>query len=49
MGGDVVFLVNSEPRTVPESVLRGGRKQPIEAMGDLRRFVNELDSGIGGC
>ncbi|ADN51069.1 BlaI/MecI/CopY family transcriptional regulator [Vulcanisaeta distributa] len=47
VGGDVVFLVNSEPRTVSESVLRGGRKQPIEAMGVLRRFVNELDSGIG--
>ncbi len=42
----MVFLVNSEPRVVPEEVLRGGgRRQPTEAMEVLRRFVNELDSG----
>lgn len=47
VGGDVVFLVNSEPREVPREALRGRWKQPpVEAMEALHKFVNELDSGI---
>jgi len=39
--GDVVILVNSEPRSVPESVIRGRRRQPTEAMETLRKFISE--------
>lgn len=48
VGGDVVFLVNSEPRTVPEEVLRGGgrRRQPMDTMEAIHSFINELDSEI---
>mgnify|MGYP001773058412 CR=1 FL=1 len=46
VGGDVVFLVNSEPRTVPEEVLRGRRLQPTAAMEALHRLINELDSEV---
>ncbi len=42
VGGDVVFLVNSEPRAVPEGVVRGRRRQPTEAMEALHRFIKEL-------
>ncbi|WP_054856837.1 hypothetical protein [Vulcanisaeta sp. JCM 16159] len=46
VGGDVVFLVNSEPRIVPEGILRGRREQPIQAMEALHKFINELDSEV---
>ncbi|MGC8608222.1 MAG: CopY family transcriptional regulator, partial [Vulcanisaeta sp.] len=42
VGGDVVFLVNSEPRTAPENVLKGRRRQPTEAMEVLHKFIREL-------
>ena len=46
VGGDVVFLVNSEPRTVPEEVLRGGRLQPTDTMKVLHRFIKEIDREV---
>ncbi|ADY01602.1 MAG: CopY family transcriptional regulator [Vulcanisaeta sp.] len=46
VGGDVVFLVNSEPRIVPEGILRGRREQPIQTMEALHKFINELDSEV---
>jgi len=44
--GDVVILVNSEPRSVPESVIRGRRRQPTEAMESLRKFISEAFEGL---
>ncbi len=44
--GDVVILVNSEPRAVPENVIRGKRRQPTEAMEALHKFVSEAFEGL---
>jgi len=44
--GDVVVLVNSEPRVVPENVVRGRRRQPTEAMETLHKFVGEAFEGL---
>jgi hypothetical protein len=44
--GDAAILVNSEPRLTEDLDVRGSRKQPLDAVAEVRDFITRTYAGV---